>query len=85
MGWDSQSEGCWFESQHRILDGHLPITMFVVKKCNFCLKKAENKQKRGREYWQRTFCDLDDGISFCQNAMNAFADVMTYSSGKVPI
>ena len=32
MGGDSCSEGCGFESQHCILDGHL----FVVKNCTVC-------------------------------------------------
>ena len=39
------SEGCGFESQHRILDGHL----FVVKIVVF-VRKDENKPKRGREW-----------------------------------
>ena len=30
MGGDSNSKGCVFESQHRILDGHFPH-IFVVK------------------------------------------------------
>ena len=45
MGRDSHSEGCGFESRHRILDGHF---FTYCKNCNVCLKKTENKQKRGR-------------------------------------
>ena len=38
-GGDSKSEGCEFESQHQILDGHF-ITFIYCKNCNVCLKKA---------------------------------------------
>ena len=31
MGRDSRSEGCGFESRHRILDGHFSHIFFVVK------------------------------------------------------
>ena len=44
MGGDSCSKDHEFESQHRILDGHL----FVVKIVVF-VRKDENKPKRGRE------------------------------------
>ena len=45
MRGDSCHEGCGFESQHSILDGHFSH-MFVVKICNdFCLKKAKINEK----------------------------------------
>ena len=44
MGGDSHSKGRGFESWHCILDGHFSH-IFVVKICNVCLKKTENKQK----------------------------------------
>ena len=48
MGKDSHSKGCGFESRHRILDGHF-FTYICCKNCNdVCLKKTENKLKRGR-------------------------------------
>ena len=34
MGGDSYSEGCGFESQHQILDGHF-LHLFVVKIVTF--------------------------------------------------
>ena len=40
---DSCSEGCGFESQHRILDGHFSH-LFVVKVVMFVCE-VENKQK----------------------------------------
>ena len=47
MGVDSRSKGRGFESQRRILDGHF-FTLICCKNCIVCLKKTENKQKRGR-------------------------------------
>ena len=48
MGDDSCSKGRGFESRRRILDGHF-FTLICCKNCNnVCLKKTENKQKRGR-------------------------------------
>ena len=47
MGGDSRSKGRGFKSQHRILDGNF-LHIFAVKICNVCVKKTENKQKRGR-------------------------------------
>ena len=45
-GRDSRSEGCGFESRHRILDGHFS-TYICSKNCNdVYLKKTENKRKR---------------------------------------
>ena len=49
MKWDSCSEGHGFESQHHILDGHF-FTFICCKNCIVCLKKTENKRKRGREW-----------------------------------
>ena len=46
MGGESCSEGCGFESQHCILDGHFSH-IFVVKIVMF-VWKDENKLKRGR-------------------------------------
>ena len=40
MGGDSCSEGCGFESQHHILDGHIFLIILFVG-------KDENKFKRG--------------------------------------
>ena len=40
MRGDSSSEGCWFESQPRILDGNF------CKKCIACLKKTKIIEKR---------------------------------------
>ena len=48
-GSSSLSEGCEFESWHRILDGHL-LTLICCKICIVCFKKTENKWKRGREW-----------------------------------
>ena len=39
--------GCGFQSQHRILNGHL-FTLICCKKCSVCLKKTENKLKVAR-------------------------------------
>ena len=47
MGGDSRSEGCKFKSQCHILDGHFSHS-FVVNCIAVCLKKTENKRKRGR-------------------------------------
>ena len=47
MGDDSCSKGRGFESRRRILDGHF-FTFICCKNCNVCLKKTENKRKRGR-------------------------------------
>ena len=46
-GWDSWSEGCEFESQHRILDGHFS-TLICYKICIVCFKKAWDKRKWSR-------------------------------------
>ena len=46
MGRDSRSEGCGFESWHRVLDGHFS-THSCCKNCkDVCLKKTENKMKK---------------------------------------
>ena len=45
MGGDSCREGCGFESQHHILDGHFS-QIFVVNIVMFA-RKDENKPKRG--------------------------------------
>ena len=45
-GGDSCCNGCEFESQHCIQDGHFP-PLFVVK-IVMCVCKDENKWKRGR-------------------------------------
>ena len=48
MGGDSRSEGCGFESRHRILDGHFPH-IFVVKNCNdVSLKRPKINDKSCR-------------------------------------
>ena len=47
MGGDSCPEGCVFESQHCILDGHFSHK-FVVEIVMFAWKD-ENKLKRGRD------------------------------------
>ena len=44
MGGGSHSEGCGFESRHRILDGHFSH-IFVVKICNVCLKRLKINEK----------------------------------------
>ena len=49
MGGDSDSRGCGFESQHQILQAHFLI-LNCCKNCYDCLKKIENKRKRGREW-----------------------------------
>ena len=43
-GGDSCPEGRWFESQHRILDGHF-FTYICCKNCNVCLKKTKINEK----------------------------------------
>ena len=48
MGGDSRSKGRGFESRRRILDGHF-FTLICCKNCIVCLKKTENKRKRGRD------------------------------------
>ena len=47
MGGDSCSEGCGFESQCHILDGHFSH-LFVEKLYSCLFEKNENKRKRGR-------------------------------------
>ena len=48
MGGDSCSKGCGFKLRHCILDGHF-FTLICCKNCNdVCLKKTENKLKRGQ-------------------------------------
>ena len=44
MGDDSCLEGCWFESQCRILDGHF-FTLMCCKNCIFCLKRLKINEK----------------------------------------
>ena len=46
MGGDSCSEGCGFKSQHQILGGYF----YMENGIYVCLKKAENKRKRGPFY-----------------------------------
>ena len=41
-GRDSHSEGCGFESRHRILDGHF---FTYCKNCNVCLKRPKINEK----------------------------------------
>ena len=53
MGRDSRSEGCGFESQHRIREGHF-FTYICCKNCNVCLKRPKINAKRGRDW--PTFC-----------------------------
>ena len=48
MGGDSCTKGHGFESQHRILDGHISY-LFVVKIVLF-VWKDKNKRKRGQEW-----------------------------------
>ena len=40
MGGDSCSEGCEFESKHRVLDGHF-FKFICWKNCNVCLKRRK--------------------------------------------
>ena len=48
MGRDSCSEGCGFESQYRILDGHF-FTYICCKNCNdVCLKRPQINEKEAR-------------------------------------
>ena len=47
MGSDSRSNGCGFESRHRILDRHF-FTNICCKNCNVCLKRPKINKKRGR-------------------------------------
>ena len=44
MGGDSCSEGCGFESQQHIQDGHF-FTLICCKSVLFVCRKDENKQK----------------------------------------
>ena len=48
MGRDSRSEGCGFESRHRILDGHF-FTNICCKNCeDVCVKRLKiNKKEAG--------------------------------------
>ena len=49
MWGDSSSEGCGFESQHSILDGHFIITYICCKiVMMFARKRAKINDKRGR-------------------------------------
>ena len=45
MGGESCSEGRGFKSRYHILDGHFSH-IFVVKICNFCLKRPKINKKR---------------------------------------
>ena len=47
MGRDSHFEGCGFESQHHILDGHF-FTYICCKNCIVSLKRPKLNKKRGR-------------------------------------
>ena len=63
MGGDSHTEGRGFESQCRILDGHDIFShWFVVKNCIVCLKKTENKRKRGRDWPIFLNCDEENSL-----------------------
>ena len=44
MGRDLRSEGCGFESQHLILDGHF-FTYIFCKNCNVFLKRPKIIEK----------------------------------------
>ena len=48
MGGDSRAEGCGFESQCNILDRRFFTLIFLQNCIDVCLKKTENKRKRGR-------------------------------------
>ena len=50
MGDDSCSYGREFKSQRRILDGHFLTLICCKNGIDDCLKKTENKRKRGR-FW----------------------------------
>ena len=52
MGGDSRSEGRGFESQCHILD---IFHINLLKNCiDVCLKKTENKRKRGLGFFKKT-------------------------------
>ena len=65
MGRDSRSEGCGFESRHRIQYGHF-FTYNCCKNCNICLKRQKIIEKEAgigpfkkiAVTWL-TFCDSD--------------------------
>ena len=44
----SKSEGCKFESWHRILDGHFFI-LICCKICIVCLKRPKNIEKEAED------------------------------------
>ena len=68
MGEDSCSKGRGFESRRRIPDGHF-FTFNCCKNCNVCLKKTENKQKRGRG-WPNFFFKKDARNKIAKNCEN---------------
>ena len=47
IGWDWQCEGCGFESQHRILDGHLSHKFVVQILLMFVWKDQKNEKNAG--------------------------------------
>ena len=58
LGGDSRSEGHEFESQHCYWMKNFPL--ICCKICNVCLKKTENKRKRGRGWAIQNSPLIDD-------------------------
>ena len=69
MGRESQSDGCGFESQHYLLEGHF-FTLICYKNCPVCWKKIEKlKRKRPRLAHLKdklidSFCILSNKFDF---------------------
>ena len=72
IGRGSHSEGCGFESQHRILDGHF-FTYICCKNCNdVCLKRPKINEKEA-------------GVGpFLQKNVQSFADVICCRMRTLP-
>ena len=72
-GGDLCSEGCGFESGHRVLDGHnISSHIFVIRIVLF-VSKDENKRKRGRRF--ANFFKKIQSYVFMWNHKNSFSKV----------
>ena len=59
MGGDSCFKGCWFKSQHCILDGHF-FTLICCKNRNVCLRRPKINEKEAGDgpFLKKPICNV---------------------------